>query len=156
MTATPAPPTLSFFAHVSIAVGPPVDLGAAPTGHRRLVPIVGGSFHGPRMHGRVLAGGADNQVLHSATLTELDAQYALETDQGERISIRNTGIRSGTPEDIAAIVRGEPVPPERVYFRSVPAFATAAPRLAWLNERIFVARGERRPDSVGLDVFVVD
>ncbi|WAP55291.1 DUF3237 domain-containing protein [Streptomyces sp. S465] len=152
---TPAPPPLTFFAHLSVHVDAPYDLGEASDGHRRLVPLTGGRFAGPDVRGTVLRGGTDNQVLRTATLTELDAQYALETDEGERIAVHNTGIRSGSPEDIAAIVRGEEVAPERIYFRSFPRLATAAPRLAWLNERLFVATGERRPDSVELDVFLL-
>ncbi|MFD7710225.1 DUF3237 domain-containing protein [Streptomyces sp. NPDC059785] len=156
MAATaPRTPPLTFFAHLSVRVDAPYDLGAAPDGHRRLVPLTGGSFTGPEARGVVLPGGADNQVLRTATLTELDARYALETDRGERIAVHNSGIRSGSPEDIAALVRGEEVAPERIYFRSFPRLTTAAPALAWLNERLFVATGERRPDSVELDVFLL-
>ncbi|MFJ4616998.1 DUF3237 domain-containing protein [Streptomyces sp. NPDC088812] len=151
----PAAPPLTFFAHLSVRVDVPHDLGEAPDGHRRLVPLTGGRFDGPDVHGTVLRGGADHQVLRTATLTELDAQYALETDRGERIAVHNTGIRSGSAEDIAAVVRGEEVAPERIYFRSFPRLTTAAPRLAWINERLFVATGERRPDSVELDVFLL-
>lgn len=148
-------PTLAFFAHLSVRVDPPYDLGATPEGHRRLVPLTGGRFEGPDLCGTVLAGGADHQILRTATLTELDAQYALQTDRGERIAVHNVGIRAGAPEDIAALVRGEDVPPERIYFRSFPRLTTAAPRLAWINERLFVATGERRPDSVELDVHLL-
>ncbi|MBC2865505.1 DUF3237 domain-containing protein [Streptomyces mexicanus] len=151
----PAAPPLTFFAHLSVHVDAPYDLGEAPDAHRRLVPLTGGRFDGPDVRGVVLPSGADHQVLRTATLTELDARYALETDRGERIAVHNTGIRAGSPEDIAALVRGERVAPERIYFRSVPRLTTAAPRLAWINERLFVAVGERRPDSVELDVFLL-
>src|ERR1041384_3680186 len=148
-------PILDFFAHVRIEVGEPIDLGPAPAGHRRLVPILGGEFAGPRLRGRVLPGSADDQRLVSPTLTELDARYALETDGGARIGVRNIGIRVGSAADIDAIIRGEVVPPERIYFRTQPRFTTADPELAWLNERLFVARGVRTPDAVDLEVFEV-
>ncbi|GAA4797995.1 DUF3237 domain-containing protein [Streptomyces ziwulingensis] len=74
---TPAAPALTFFAHLSVRVDAPYDLGEAPDGHRRLVPLTGGSFDGPEVRGTVLAAGADNQVLRTATLTELDARYVL-------------------------------------------------------------------------------
>ncbi|MFD7921212.1 DUF3237 domain-containing protein [Streptomyces sp. NPDC059740] len=155
MTAAPAAPPLTFFAHLSVQVDAAHDLGEAPDGHRRLVPLTGGRFEGPEVRGTVLAGGADHQVLRTATLTELDARYALETDRGERIAVHNTGIRSGSPEDIAALARGEEVAPERVHFRSFPRLTTAAPRLARINERLFVAPGRRRPHSVELDLFLL-
>ncbi|MGU3432506.1 DUF3237 domain-containing protein [Actinomycetes bacterium M1A6_2h] len=153
---TERPPALTFVAHLAVQVGDPVDLGVAPDGHRRLVPILGGTFDGPFMAGRVLPGGADNQVLRTATLTELDAQYALETVEGERIYVHNVGIRSGDADDVAALVRGEVVPPERIYFRSYPRFATAAPRLAALNSRLFLGVGTRLPNTVELDVYRVE
>jgi hypothetical protein len=148
-----AAPELVFVAHVSVEVGDPIDIGDLPDGHRRLVPILGGSVRGPEINGRVLAGGADNQILRSATSTELEARYVLETVEGERIAVHNVGIRSGSDDDIAAIVRGEVVPHERIYFRSLPRLTSAAPRLNWINETLFVAKGRRLPDSVELTVF---
>ncbi|MFG1922933.1 DUF3237 domain-containing protein [Cryptosporangium sp. NPDC048952] len=149
-------PTLKFFVRLRVDVGEPIDLGAAPAGHRRLVPVLGGTFDGPQLRGRVLPGGADDQRLVSDTLTELDARYALETDDGARIGVRNVGIRVGAAADIAAIIRGEPVPAERIYFRTQPRFSTADAGLAWLNERLFVARGFREPSAVSLEVYLVE
>ncbi|MDV8021258.1 DUF3237 domain-containing protein [Rhodococcus sp. IEGM 1330] len=148
-------PGLIFIAHLSVTVGVPIDLGEVGDGHRRLVPILGGTVDGPLLHGRVLPGGADHQILRTATLTELDARYALETDAGERIAVHNVGIRSGTKEDIDALVHGEHVAADRVYFRSQPRLSSAASRLAWMNERLFVGSGERLPNSVELDVYQV-
>lgn len=85
----------------------------------------------------------------------MDAQHALETERDERSAAHDTGIRSGSPEDIGALVRGEEVAPEQTYFRSFPRVTTTADRLAWIDERLFVATGERRPDSVELYVFLL-
>lgn len=148
-------PELIFVAHLSVTVGEPIDMGKVVDGHRRLVPILGGTVEGPLLRGRVLPGGADHQILRTATLTELDARYALETDEGERIAVRNMGIRSGAEEDIDALVRGEHVPADRIYFRSQPRLSSAANRLAWMNERLFLGSGQRLPNSVELDVYQV-
>ena len=148
-------PTVDFLARIRVEVGEPIDFGAAPSGHRRLVPVLGGTFTGPRLRGRVIPGGADDQRLVSATLTELDARYALETDGGARIGVHNVGIRVGSAADIDAIIRGETVPPERIYFRTQPRFSTADADLGWLNERLFVARGIRTPEAVELEVYEV-
>ena len=96
----------------------------------------------------MLAGGADFQLLRSATLTELEAKYAIETDSGERIYINNFGIRTGSPEDIAALVRNEPVPPERIYFRCSPRALAGGPEWSWLSSRILLGSGTRLPDQV--------
>lgn len=148
-------PELIFVAHLSVTVGEPIDMGKVVDGHRRLVPILGGTVEGPLLRGRVLPGGADHQILRTATLTELDARYALETDEGERIAVRNMGIRSGAEEDIDALVRGEHVPADRIYFRSQPRLSSSASRLAWMNERLFLGSGQRLPNSVELDVYQV-
>lgn len=137
-------------------VGDPIDLGEVVDGHRRLVPILGGTVEGPLLRGRVLPGGADHQILRTATLTELDARYALETDAGERIAVHNVGTRSGTEEDIDSLVRGEQVPADRIYFRSQPRLSSASSRHAWMNERLFLGSGERLPNSVELDVYQVN
>ncbi|OZF34103.1 hypothetical protein CH296_09940 [Rhodococcus sp. 14-2496-1d] len=148
-------PDLIFVAHLSVTVGEPIDLGEVVDGHRRIVPILGGTVEGPLLRGRVLPGGADHQILRNPTLTELDARYALETDAGERVAVHNMGIRSGAEEDIDALVRGEDVPADRVYFRSQPRLSSAASRLAWMNERLFLGSGKRLPNSIELDIYQI-
>jgi hypothetical protein len=148
-------PELIFVAHLSVTVGEPIDLGEVVDGHRRIVPILGGTVEGPLLRGRVLPGGADHQILRTPTLTELDARYALETDAGERVAVHNMGIRSGAEEDIDALVRGEDVPADRVYFRSQPRLSSAASRLAWMNERLFLGSGKRLPNSIELDIYQI-
>ncbi|MEF2979376.1 DUF3237 domain-containing protein [Subtercola sp. YIM 133946] len=149
-------PTLSFLARIEVSVAAPIDLGAGDGPHRRIVPILGGTVSGPDLNGVVLPGGADFQVLRSSTLTELEARYAVETSDGDRIYVENFGLRSGSQEDITRIVAGQTVDPSKIYFRSSPRLSSPAPRWAWLASRILVARGERRPESVRLYIFVVD
>ena len=150
-----ATPKLEFVAHLSIEVGTPIDLGALPNGHRRIVPILGGTVTGPQLRGRVLPAGTDHQYLRSDRVTELDARYAVETDDGARIAVHNTGLRVGSAADVAALLRDEPVDPNRIYFRTQPRLSTAHPDYAWLDDRLFVATGERTPTTVELDVFAV-
>lgn len=149
-------PTLTYLTRIDVDVAAPIDLGNGDGPHRRIVPILGGCVAGPDLNGRVLPGGADFQVLRSSTLTELEARYAIETDEGERIYVENLGLRAGSAEDIATIVAGGRVDPSRIYFRSNPRMSSTAPRWSWLGSRVLVARGERRPESVALEVFVVD
>ncbi|MCX2746541.1 DUF3237 domain-containing protein [Arthrobacter sp. MI7-26] len=151
-----AAPGLSFFAEVSVDVGPPVDVGTTPEGHRRIVPITGGTFHGPHVSGKVLPGGADYQILRSRELTELDARYALETDAGQRVYVHNTALRHGTEEDIERLNRGEDVPPDRIYFRCWPRLTSSPPALSWLNNRLAIGTGERHPDQVVVRIFLID
>lgn len=153
----PTPPTLTFLASISVQVGQPIEVGQTPGGLRRIIPILGGRVEGPELRGRVLPAGADFQLLRSATLTELEAKYAVETDSGERLYVNNFGLRSGSEEDIAALMRGEQVDPARIYFRCTPRIeAPDGGAWAWLSSRILVGTGARLPDEVRLDISTVD
>jgi hypothetical protein len=149
-------PTLTYLATIDVDVAAPIDLGGGEGVHRRIVPILGGRVTGPRLRGHVLPGGADFQVLRSGTLTELEARYAIETEEGDRVYVENFGVRAGSEKDIATIVAGGEVDPERIYFRSNPRLSSTSSRWAWLASRILVARGKRRPESVELEVFVLE
>jgi len=54
----------------------------------------------------------------------------IETREGARVYVENTGIRHGPPEAMARLRRGEPVDPALNYFRTVPRFETSEPALA--------------------------
>lgn len=151
----PAAPELRFVTRLDVEVGPPVEVGKTARGLRRLIPITGGRMSGPLLNGRILPGGADFQLITTPTDTELEARYVVRTDEDELVFVTNWGLRTGTAEDIARLRQDLPVDPARIYFRTLPRFETAAPRLADLNSRIFLGVGTRRPDAVLLDVFEV-
>jgi len=141
-------PELSLAIEARAQVGPPLDLGSITAGRRRIIPILGGTFEGSGIRGRILTGGADWQIVRSDGVAELDTRYTLETDDGKLIYVQNAGIRHASPEVTAKLMKGEPVDPSLVYFRTVPKFETSAPELAWLTRSIFVGTGERYPADV--------
>lgn len=155
-TMVPDPPGLTFLATLTIDVEHPIEIGPTAEGIRRVIPILGGTVSGPRLNGTVLPGGADFQLLRSETLTELEAKYSIETDTGERLYVTNFGIRSGTAEDIAALVRGEEVDPARIYFRCTPRLLSGGAEWAWLSSRMLVGSGTRLPSSVRINLWVLD
>jgi hypothetical protein len=156
---TLAAPTLEHVADLTVHVAAPLEAGAVTglnsRGRRRIIPITGGTLSGPKLNGRVLAGGADFQIVVSETSADLDARYMLALDSGEHIFVQNHALRRGSAEDIARLVRGEPVPPERIYFRCVPTFEVSSPALAWLTESVFIGTGARFPDRVEMSFFRV-
>jgi len=152
---TLATPQLQFFADLSVQVAQPQEVGQVFGAQRRVIPILGGEVTGDGWRGRILPGGADFQLIASATVAQLDARYVIETDAGDRIFVMNRALRSAPAEVTAKLIRGEPVDPSLVYFRCVPTFETGSPALAWIMERIFVGTGVRRPDKVEISVFVV-
>lgn len=149
-------PQLEHVADVIVWVDKPIEagqvIGLNSRGRRRIIPITGGTVSG-KLSGKVLPGGADFQIVVSDTSADLDARYMLELDNGEHIFVQNHALRRGSAEDIAKLVRGEPVPPEAIYFRCVPTFEVSSPDLAWLTQSIFVGTGARFPDHVQLSLF---
>lgn len=148
-------PRLVPFAELAVEVGVPIEVGHTPRGLRRMIPITGGTARGDGWTARVLPGGADYQLVVGSTLAELQAHYVMETDGGDRIYVRNQAIRQAAPEVTARLMRGEAVDPALVYFRCLPQLETAAPALAWVNERLFVGSGVRRPALVELRFFLL-
>jgi Protein of unknown function (DUF3237) len=154
MSLTTAPvPTLAFFAELAVQVGTPVEVGRTPRGLRRFIPISGGQARGEGWTARVLPGGADWQLVVGDTLAELQAHYVLETDAGDLLYVRNQAIRHAPADVTARLIRGEPVDPSLVYFRCVPSIETGSAALAWVNTRLFVGSGVRRPDQVEMQFF---
>lgn len=147
-------PLRSLF-RADIMLAAPLELGEAPPGRRRIIPITGGSFRGERLSGRVIPGGADWQVVRSDGVASLDARYTLETDDGALILVRNEGYRHGPPEVIRQLAQGGEVDPSTYYMRTTPWFETGDVRYAWLNRIVCVATGARRAASVELEVFEI-
>ena len=116
-------------------------------GHRRVVPIAGGQVRG-LFDAEILPGGADWQLVRPDGSIEIDTRYSARTPAGEYVHIRTSGVRSGPPEVLGALLRGEPVDPSEYYFRVGVYLETSAPRLAALQRSIFVASAIREQDRV--------
>ena len=139
---------LEFVFAGQVTVGQPLDLGDVAKGGRRIIPVTGGEFSGPRIRAAVVPGGADWQVLRNDGVAELEARYTLRTDDGALIYVRNLALRHGPPEIIAALAAGRPVDPASYYFRGATFFETSAARYAWLTKTVIVCTGEREPAAV--------
>ena len=139
----------------AIALAPAQELGEAPLGRRRIIPITGGSFSGEKLRGRVLPGGADWQLVRADGVADLDARYTLETHDGALIYVRNRGYRHGPAEVIRKLAAGEEVDPSLYYMRTAPRFETGDARYVWLNRILCVATAARLANSVELEVFEV-
>ena len=107
------------------------EVGATPHGRLLIFPVIGGSFEGERLRGRVLAGGGDWVTATADGTFELDLRATLETDDGALIHLTFTGVRDDAND----------------YFRTLPRFETAAPKYAFLNRLLAVGIGEIRPDG---------
>jgi hypothetical protein len=152
-------PRLTLTLEVRAQVGTPVEVAGTGGHRRRMVPIIGGTFEGRgelRVRGRIVAGGADWQLIHEDGLTEADAKYVLESENGATVVVRNRGLRHAAPDVMRRLLAGERVDPALVYFKSTPVFETSAPELQTLVQSIFVGVGERYPDEVVLRFWKVE
>lgn len=152
----PVAPKLEFICELKVLLKPPFIVGETPHGLRRIIPIVGGTFDGPKIKGEILDGGADWQIVRSDGVAELEAHYQIKTDDGVIIYIKNTGLRVATPEVAARIGRGELVPASEYYFRAVPKFEAPKGKYEWMNNAIFICSGIRNPDNVAIQVWKVN
>ena len=149
----PAPvPGLERAFDVDAALGPLEDHGMTRAGHRRVVPIAAGLVTG-MFDAQILPGGADWQLVRPDGTIEIDTRYSARTPAGEYVHFRTSGVRSGPPEILEALLRGEPVEPSRYYFRVVVRLETSAARLAVLERSIFVASAIREADRVSYTAY---
>ena len=117
-----------------LATAPTQNVGAGPHGTRITFPVVGGTFEGERLRGKVLPGGDDWALARADGVIELDLRVTLETDDGALIHMTFEGIR----DDSA---------PGAPYFRTFPRFEAGEGKYAFLNEMLAVGVGEIRADG---------
>ena len=152
---SPEAPSLEFVCELKVRLKAPYIVGETPHGMRRIIPIIGGSFEGPKMKGEILDGGGDWQIVRKDGVAELEAHYQIITDDGVTIYIKNTGLRVATPEVAVRIGRGEVVSPSDYYFRAIPKFEAPQGKYDWMNNAIFICKGIRNPDNVTIQVWKV-
>ena len=156
MNLTLPPPTLEHLCDLAVTIAAAVEVGQTPAGLRRMIPITGGTVTGPRVNGKVLAGGADFQlILGGGTQAHLDARYVIELDDGSRVFVQNTALRVASLENSQRIMNGQPVNPDEVYFRCQPKLEATTPEWAWLSESQFIGVGRRAPDGVFMSFYRV-
>ncbi len=126
-------PQLEYVVELKVKCEGAYQVGQTSHGNRFIIPIVGGTFEGPKMKGTILSGGADYQLQDNEHgRTEVEAIYSIKTDDGVNIHVRNRGlICTGKDEN------GNP----QFYFRTTPQFeAPFDSKYAWLNNAIFVCQ----------------
>ncbi|MER7458871.1 DUF3237 domain-containing protein [Micromonospora sp. NPDC126480] len=143
----PAVPGLEAAFDVAARLGTLEDHGVTRAGHRRVVPVVGGQVTG-LFEADILPGGADRQLVRPDGAVEIDARYSARTADGGHVDIRTVGVRSGRPEILAALLRGDAVDVSEYYFRLCVRLETSVPALAVLEQCVFVASAIREGDRV--------
>jgi len=113
----------------------------------------GGTVRGPELNGTLVEGGVDWQVARADGALEIAAHYVIRTDDGALVEVQSQGLRHGTPEIMARLAAGEPLPRDAYFFRTLVRFTTGAPAWAHLNKVMALAVGQREARAVLLDLY---
>jgi lipocalin len=149
-------PELEFVFAAEGKLAAPLQIGATYEGQRRIIPILDGTFDGPRIKGTFVSiGAADWQYTRGDGVTQADATYAIQTDDGVIIQVQNYGLRHGPEAVMQRLAAGEDVDPAAYYFRTNPRFKAPDGKYDWLNKAIFVASGARYASAIKLWFFMV-
>jgi hypothetical protein len=149
-------PRLSRVYRLEAALGDPFDIGDVSQGQRRIVPLTGGTFTGPELNGRLLAGAsADWQIVLSDGTALGDIRYTLQTDDGVLLYVQSQGVRHGSSEVLARLARGDDVDASEYTFRTSTQIETASRALNWLNTGVFISVGGRHPRGVIYETYLV-
>ena len=142
-------PTLEFVLRIELDLPRFLEsLGSyAGMGERKMMAVDGGRFEGPDMRGIILPGGSEWPLIRPDGVGTVDARYTLQTDDGVKINIRNTGYRWGPPEVMKVLdAKQELVDPRTYYLRCYTVFeAPQGSRYEWMSRHVFVGVGERHP-----------
>lgn len=76
----------------NVKIGTMINVGESKRGTRRVIPITGGTFSGPKIKGEVLPGGEDWQLVRPDGDTELYARYLMKTYDGTVLQILNKAL----------------------------------------------------------------
>lgn len=142
---------------ITVKVDTPVVVGQDEiSGRRQLIPILSGTLEGETMHGEVLPGGVDSQVIRPDGICELSARYGVKLDDGSSFYVENNGIRTVPDEYVEQVKRGEFIEPSLYYFCTTPHFEVFGQQLAWMCKKVFVCKASRLPDQVLLDYYLME
>ncbi|HMJ32613.1 MAG TPA: DUF3237 domain-containing protein [Baekduia sp.] len=155
-TRLPAPRLTQVY-RLEAALGQPLDLGDIAQGHRRIVPLTGGTFTGPEISGKLLPGAsADWQIVLADGTALGDIRYTLQTDRGDLLYVQSRGVRHGSAEVLERLARGEDVDASEYIFRTSTQIETAAPGLDWLNKGVLISVAGRQTAGVIYETYLVE
>jgi hypothetical protein len=149
-------PRLTQVYRLEATLGQPLDLGDTTQGRRRIMALTGGTFAGPELNGRLLAGtSADWQIVLPDGTALGDIRYTLETDSGDLLYVQSRGVRHGSASVLGRLARGEDVDASEYTFRTSTQIETAAPELDWVNKGVFISVGGRQAPGVIYETYLV-
>jgi hypothetical protein len=126
-------PKLELLYECDASLQPAQEFGKTVEGQRRIIPITGGTFRGPKVRGEVVSGGWDWNLSRSDGASTIEAAYYLKTDDGTLIRVVNVGVSSGEPPAMDAATG------ESFFMFTHPSFEAPVGKYDWLNRTTCVA-----------------
>ena len=149
-------PRLTLVYRLEATLGQPQDLGNVAQGHRRIVPLIGGTFTGPELNGKLVPGAsADWQIILPDGTALGDVRYTLQTDRDDVLYVQSRGVRYGSAKVLERLGRGETVDPAEYTFRTATQIEMAATDLDWLNRGVCIGVAGRQAAGVTYETYIV-
>lgn len=128
---------------LNVELGETKNVGKTDEGYLRLIPIIGGTFAGEKIKGKILNGGYDWNVTTDNDLAHALARYGIETDDGVCISVENEGYISSKKDTL---------------IKTTPRFKAPHGKYDWLNSGVFAASlegGKAEIPSVNIKIYKI-
>lgn len=131
----------------------PLEIGGCPAGSRSIFNVIGGSFEGRRLRGKIAPSGGNWLLVDAEGVGRLDVRIALTTGDGACIYMQYFGVLVMNEKVKTALAEGGATEYDDTYFMTQPRFETGNARYSWLNKVMAVAEGRVRPSAVEYRVF---
>ena len=129
-------------------------IGATPAGLRRIAPVTGGRFDGPRLNGTVVEG-ADWVVNRPDAVMAVDVRLTLRTVDGAAIYLAYQGRFLAAREVMARFGRGAQLDPSEYSLAVTAKLECGDDRYKWLNDVIAAGVGRQTPNGAIYDFFAI-
>jgi hypothetical protein len=134
---------VEFLFQMDVHAPNPIVVQPGPQGDRVIVAVTGGTFAGPKLKGKVLAGpGAEWATLRPDGSLKADVRLVLETEDEAFILMTYNGIACPGEDGNFRI-------------RTAPLFETGDPQYSWLNQVQAVGMGTSHERGVLYDVYQI-
>ena len=114
-------------------------------GSRRIVPVTGGTFTGPKLKGTALANGGDWIQVRPDGTSLLNVRATLKTDDDQLIYMSYDGVMYTPPGG----------KPSDLYWRTTPRFETGSAKYEWITRIVCVGIGMPTPGKAAYRVFQI-
>jgi len=144
-----------FQIHVNVDI--PIVVGQDEvSGRRQLIRVISGELIGENLHGTVLPGAIDSQIIRPNGICEISARFGVLLSDNTSFYVENNGIRTAPEEYLEKIKQGFILPSELYYFCTIPTFEIYSPKLNWLILRKFICLGKKTITQVELSYYEIE